>query len=275
MDKHAVLVVEDEDLHYERLKKLINAHDGVELLGRCTNSEEIEVFLEEHSIDLICLDIGLNDGEEAGIDFVRRMDGIPNLPPIIITTNIGSSETRGRYALEAFQLEGVIDFIEKPVSYKAFTKAVEKIYPTPQEPSQVQIEQKHLLVKSKIIVKGMEEFVIAKIRYDDILYVSRNLTRISDDPQPFVTNSNQIKIFTQYNEFALNRSLSKMESLLPQDIFCRIQDSHIVNANHIESVGFGKENSFLTIRNHPGALAIGGEKYRQNLPKEFIEFAGK
>ena len=75
------LVIDDEPPAREILKQHIGGVEALELAGTCSNAVEAILFLKEHKIDLLFLDIQMP--QLLGTNFIRTLK---NPPKIIFTT---------------------------------------------------------------------------------------------------------------------------------------------------------------------------------------------
>ena len=112
MSKLKCIVIEDEPLAAENLAEYIAQVPFLELAGSFRDAIEASMFLQEHSVDLIFLDIHLP--KLKGISFLRTL---ANAPAVIITS------AYHQYALEGFELN-VVDYLLKPFEFERFFQAV-------------------------------------------------------------------------------------------------------------------------------------------------------
>src|SRR5262245_48175559 len=111
------LVVDDEPMARDVLRRYIEKIPTLQLAGECNNAIDALVVLQNTRIDLIFLDIRMP--ELLGTDFVKALH---NPPKIIFTTAFKE------YALEGYELD-IIDYLLKPVRFERFLKAVNKAFP--------------------------------------------------------------------------------------------------------------------------------------------------
>ena len=75
------LIVEDEELARDLLEKFISKLTHLELVGKCENPLKAMPIMQEHSIDLLFLDIQMP--ELTGVEFLKMLS---NKPTVIFTT---------------------------------------------------------------------------------------------------------------------------------------------------------------------------------------------
>lgn len=203
------LIVEDEKLAQDVLKKYITLIPSLQLTGCCSSASEAISFLHTNAVDLIFLDI--NMPELNGIDFLKTLN---NPPQIIITT------AYSEYAMDGYEYS-VCDYLLKPISYERFLKSINKAVQLLQKTDSnqpekvVQEERTHFFVKED----GMDK----KIDFDEILYI-----------QAF---GNYLKIFTKTTKTIITRlTLTEIEAQLPTALFLRIHKSYIVALKSIDKI---------------------------------------
>jgi DNA-binding LytR/AlgR family response regulator len=108
------LVVDDEPLSQDVLKRYINDSPMLELVKVCSDAYEATDFLQNNHIQLIFLDI--NMPKLSGIHFIKSLSH----PPLVIFTT-----AYPEYAIEGFEVDAA-DYLLKPFSYERFLKAINK-----------------------------------------------------------------------------------------------------------------------------------------------------
>jgi two-component system LytT family response regulator len=145
----------------------------------------------------------------SGMEFVKSL---PNPPKVIFTT------AYREYAVEGFQVDAA-DYLVKPISFAAFSKAVNKTkqrYFSQQElPVSIKHDEKFLFIKS--------EYKIVRIDLNDIKYIEgmRDYVRIHQ--------ANKKPVMALLN-------MGKIIEHLPDNIFMCVHRSYIVNLNRIHTI---------------------------------------
>jgi DNA-binding LytR/AlgR family response regulator len=200
------LVVDDEPLAQRVLEKYIVSLPSLELVKKCSNAIEASSYLHQHPVDVIFLDIKMP--ELNGMEFLETL----SQPPQIILTTAYSE-----YALEGYEYS-VLDYLLKPISFERFLKAVNKI-------------KKSIPEKTKEMdaLKTEEDFIFLKtdqthhrVKYQDIKYVQGY--------------GNYVKVFTEEKRILISETMSRLETILPQNLFVRIHKSYIVSLRKIEKI---------------------------------------
>ena len=197
------LVADDELMAHQILEQYIIQTPGLLLVAKCRNALEAFAKLEQHTIDLIFLDIEMPLVN--GITFLKTL----SKPPKVIFTTAYAN-----YALEGYDLN-VTDYLLKPFSYDRFVKAIDKVKQQLQPTAPIAEatgENNYLLVKEK---EGL-----MKIAYDDIVYIE--------------ASRDYMKVITVSGQHLIHQTMKKLEELLPGDRFIRTHKSFIVALRQIK-----------------------------------------
>lgn len=198
------LIIDDEPIALEKLKKYVERSPQLSLAAACTDGFEAMEYLKTNEADLIITDINMPDLN--GLDFVRALQ---NRPPVIFTT------AYPQYAIEGYKVSAV-DYLLKPYGFVEFSQAVakaeerlrERTAPAgaPKDSIFVKVDYKYIRVSLADIrfIKGYGEYLQ--------IYVTGK-------PAPLVTLS----------------SFAAIKESLSGD-FLQIHRSYIVNMNHVEQI---------------------------------------
>jgi len=190
----ACLIVEDEPLAADVLQEYITKLPFLTLSGKCTNALDALEFIRNHSIDILFLDIHLPGLK--GIDFLRTLK---NPPSVILTT------AYHQYAVESYELN-VVDYLLKPIEFRRFVEAVNKI------------KVPHTEVK---VISIHEERKTVLIPADQIVYVE--------------SQKEYIRIQSTESMHTTKYSLTKFEEVLGPKHFLRIHRSFIIALQHVKA----------------------------------------
>src|ERR1041385_5720809 len=123
MSKVNCMVVEDEPVSQDLLRKYIAGLSQLELVSVCSNAIEAGAELRKTKVDLLFLDI--NMPKLSGSDFYASL---VSPPPVIFTT------AYPEFAVNGFELNA-IDYLVKPFPFERFAKAVTKYLDQRKPPS--------------------------------------------------------------------------------------------------------------------------------------------
>jgi len=222
------IIVDDEPIARKGMEKLVHAVPALELLGSFENAEAAALFMIDHVVDLVFLDIQM-----PGINGMEFAPNIPKTTLVIFTTAFAE------YALDSYELDAV-DYLVRPIKAGRFEKAVEKAvnYHTMllSEEENANIEQ---VDSGFIFIKSDRRYF--RVHFKDMLFIEglKDYVIIQAENQRLITHMN----------------LKTIHGLLPSLQFLRVNRSYIVNKDRIDS--FSNNDVFV------GRFEIGiGNHYR-------------
>lgn len=230
------IIIDDEPLAREAMEMLVEENKELRLLDKFNNAASAARFMDEHSVDLVFLDIQMPG--ITGIEFART---ISRRTLIIFTT------AYTEYALDSYEVDA-IDYLVKPIEPERFEKAVQKalsyhslLMKEEKEAIETNVSSEYFFVKS--------ERKYFKVNYADILFVEglKDYVILQLDGQRIITRM----------------SMKNIAELLPQELFLRVNKSYIVNTKHIDSF----DNNDIYIGSYEVAI---GNSYRDAFFEEFL-----
>ncbi|MBU6365174.1 MAG: LytTR family DNA-binding domain-containing protein [Gemmatimonadetes bacterium] len=111
-----VVIVDDEALARQRVRRLVQAEPEVEVVGEAASGSEAVRVIRETAPDLVCLDVQMPGGD--GFEVLRQLDGGP-MPLVLFVT------AYDEHAQRAFEVHAV-DYVLKPVDADRFHRAFER-----------------------------------------------------------------------------------------------------------------------------------------------------
>ena len=205
MNRYKCIIIEDEPLAQNVLKKYIGEHPTLELVAICNDALEAQGILTDENIHLLFLDINLP--KLSGINFIKTLIR----PPLIIFTT-----AYPEFAVEGFELNAV-DYLLKPFSFERFLKAVNKAY----EKLNISINQNDEGNKvSFIFLKADKK--IHRVELEAIHYIEA----IGD----------YMKVVTDSGQLIVNETMKKLQEELPEKSFIRVHKSFIISRNRIKFI---------------------------------------
>ncbi len=116
MSKVRVLIVDDESLSRQRIRRLVQAEPDVDVIGECANGVEAVEVIRAQRPDVVCLDVQMPELDGFGV-LTQLADG-PR-PKVLFVT------AYDEHALRAFEVHAV-DYVLKPVDADRFRTAFER-----------------------------------------------------------------------------------------------------------------------------------------------------
>jgi len=227
MDKiWKVLVIDDEPLARQRLKRLLKAHDNIHILGEAANGAEGIQQIEALNPDVIFLDIEMPVYN--GFEMLSRLKD----PPRVIFTT-----AYDQYAVKAFEEESV-DYLLKPIEQERLAKAVSRLQQK-QDPAYViplEILMKQLNRKKEIrslTVKIGDRIILVKLQ--ELAFIE------AEDKYVFLSTTDGKRHLTDF-------TLASFQDKLP-DEFVRISRSVIIHSELIMEIRKSFNGTLVFIMN--------------------------
>ena len=209
------LIIDDEATARIIINLLIENNPNLELEQEFPNAMQAIKFLNQHSTDLIFLDIHMPDF--TGFDFIQSLKNPPN---VILTTSDKS------FAINAFDYDCIVDYLIKPITQERFDRAVQKAIKA--EPG------------------NKRENLVSDINNTDVeLYVNidRRLIKIDIASIYLIEAKGDYILIKTFNKnYTVHSTLKKIADKLPDDFFLKVHRSFIINTRHIIDI---EDNSVL------------------------------
>jgi two-component system LytT family response regulator len=204
--KYRAILVDDERLARRALRNLLAAYDNIEVVGEAESVGSAENLIAESDPNLVFLDVQMPG--ESGFDLLEKAE---------VKANVIFVTAYDEYAIRAFEVDA-IDYLLKPVDPTRLRSAIERLdreFINRQEPKQKLLYEDPLF----LMINGRLRF----LRINSVVY---------------------IQAAGDYSELTLNdgkkglvlKSMTEWEERLPENHFCRIHRSTIVNMNHIVQI---------------------------------------
>lgn len=208
-----VLLIDDEPLARQRLRRLLKEHDHINIIGEAGNGAEGLKQIEELNPDLIFLDIEMPVYN--GFDMLSRL----NDPPKVIFTT-----AYDQYAVKAFEEESV-DYLLKPIEAERLAKAVLRLqqrqdaaYVIPVELLMKQLNKKKEI--KSLTVKIGDRIILVKLQ--ELAFIQ------AEDKYVFLNTTDGKRHLTDF-------TLTTLQDKLPEE-FVRISRSTIIHSELIREI---------------------------------------
>jgi two-component system, LytTR family, response regulator len=208
---YKALIIDDERLARNELKKLLADFAEVEIIGEATNADEGIEKIEALSPDLIFLDIQMPG--KTGFAMLEELDRAPH---VIFTT------AYDEYALKAFEVNA-LDYLMKPVEPKRLGEALQKLKQAEEKEAAAAMLSGYRSILSEsdqVFVKDGERCWFVKL----------------GEVRLFESVGNYAKVFFGSNKPLILKSLNALEERLDEKVFFRANRKHIINLRMIEKV---------------------------------------
>ena len=218
------VVVDDEQLAREELCFLLGQVGGVDVVAQAGNGLEALRVIEEHTPDLVMLDVQMPG--LTGFEVARRLLDTGIASQLVFVT------AYDQHAIEAFEVNAV-DYLLKPVEAERLETTVERVRrrvqtdkPQPRLATAGDDVEKLLQLLSsrqerreQLAVKVGDRFLL--VQTDEVVHAS-----VQDDVITVVTNT--LSGTSNY------RTLDELQARLDPAVFWRVHRSHLVNINRIK-----------------------------------------
>jgi DNA-binding LytR/AlgR family response regulator len=225
------IAIDDEPLALELLEDNISKVPFLKLVASCENPLEAMKVMQEHSVDLVFLDIQM-----PGLTGLQFIQSLAQKPLFILIT------AYEKYALEGFNLD-VVDYLVKPVALERFIKACNKA-----------LELHQLKNKSaNASASPPADYIFVNSDYSLLKVVVADITWV-EGYKDYI----KIHLRNATSPIVTRMSMKTVEELLPAATFIRIHKSYIVSIASITAIR--KNSVFL------GKLELTvGDNYRDSL----------
>lgn len=227
MEKIRALIVDDEPLARERLRALLRAEDGVEIVGECGSGPEAILVIKNTALDVVFLDM-----EMPGCDGLQVIAGIPaeTRPAIVFVTAYEG------FAIEAFELSA-IDYLLKPFDRERFQKTLQRLRDhtsakqAGEKLAKLMAEAPGDKKPDRLTVKADGRVVFLKP--DQIIWVE--------------AADNYVVLHLASGRLMLRETMSVLESRLGTTDFVRVSRSAIVRLDQIKEMQPGLHGDYVVL----------------------------
>jgi two-component system, LytTR family, response regulator AlgR len=228
-----VVIVDDEPLARERLRRLLAEFPGYEVAGEAGDGAQALAVIRDQQPDLVLLDISMPGMD--GLQVARHLADEKRPPAVIFTTAFSE------HALSAFDASATA-YLLKPVRKEKLREALQRAR-RPSRAVQLNVEQ-------SAAARPRREFVLATTR--------EGLVRVpADDIVYFLADQKYTTVHHLHGEVLIEESLKTLEEdFAPW--FLRIHRKALVATRFILSLerGKGEEHHFVRLRHAAEPLPV-------------------
>lgn len=239
-----LLIADDDQNMRFVLKKAVGRHKGLELVADVASGQEAVALFEHETIDVAFLDVDM-----PGLDGIETAKMILDMNPKCAIVFITAHDS---YMKDAFELYA-FDYIMKPFKLDRLDTTIKRII---KQKSVIavppQMPDNHL--NDELLFKVKDGMVVVK--KEDILMVERQ--------------NRQTVIITKHGEFAFNRTLQEVESILDDQDFIRSHKSYIIRLSAICSLEIYGRWTYIVKFNGTKHDALITKEKAKDLEKRFV-----
>jgi two-component system, LytTR family, response regulator LytT len=211
------LVVDDEQLARDRLRKFLAGLEDIEVVGEAADGVEALRLLESERPELVFLDVQM-----PGMDGFEVLKALRTPPPHIVFAT-----AYDEYAIRAFEV-GAVDYLLKPFARTRVEEAIGRVRsrvaaerPAPDlERVLRRIEEERKLHVTQIPVYSGKRILIVPV--DDVFW--------------FGVEYRLVYAHTTERAFMTNYTLRELEERLDPALFFRAHKSSLVNLRHVKEI---------------------------------------
>ncbi len=204
------IIIDDERLARNELKKLLQDHNDIEVIDEAANADDGIEKIETLNPDLIFLDIQMPG--KTGFDLLAEVE---KAPKVIFTT------AYDEYAIKAFEVNA-LDYLLKPIEPKRLADAIQKLQAEifKENIGGSGVNRGPLTEFDQVFVKDGERCWFVKL----------------GEIRLFESVGNYAKVFFGTNKPLILKSLNALEERLDDRMFFRANRKHIINLRWIEKI---------------------------------------
>ena len=220
------LIVDDERLARQELRRMLDEHRDVEVAGEARNADQAEDLLERFEPDLLFLDIQM-----PGRNGLEMLEQFVNPPQTILTTAFD------QYAVRGFDLNAV-DYLLKPIAPERLAEALRRVRERMQEQVAGREDAQSRVTLEQVFVRDREQCWLLRMEEIALLQSEGNYTRVVfGDNRPLIP-----------------RSLVQIEQRLDETVFFRANRSEIINLRRVVAIEPEGDGYNVTLKNGPSVV---------------------
>ncbi|HLZ88372.1 MAG TPA: LytTR family DNA-binding domain-containing protein [Puia sp.] len=221
------ILIDDEIDSIRVLRKLLETFcPQVDIIGTASGVETALELIPEAKPDLVFLDIEMSQGN--AFDLLNQL--MPLDFQVIFVTAFDN------YAIRAFKYSA-IDYLLKPVDIDDLRDAIGRVR---EKPSSKDLAQQVKVLLENVGMLQMTQQKMAIPTITGLIFVP------VQDIVRFEAKGNYTTIYLSNGEpIMAARTIKDYEEILPEAIFCRIHNSHIINLSRIQKYQKGRGGSVI------------------------------
>jgi two-component system LytT family response regulator len=201
------LLVDDERLARTELRRLLEPHPTIEVVGEAANAAEARTAVQELDPELLFLDIQMPGG--TGFDLLASLDSVPL---VVFTT------AWDEHALHAFEVSA-LDYLLKPIDPGRLARTVERVVKAAQ-PARGPEKTRSLTESHRIFVAEGDRCWMVRL----------------GEVRLFESEGNYTRVYFGNEKPLINRTLNDLSPKLDDRVFFRANRGQILNVRAIRSL---------------------------------------
>lgn len=254
MDRISALIVDDERLSRQRIRRLLSVEPDVDIVGECANGEEAVAFLKDKPPDVLFIDIQM-PGQD-GFSVLASLD--PGAVPIIVFVTAFDE-----HALKAFEVQA-FDYLLKPFDRRRFQSTMQRIR---EQLRRVRTDNTQDRLMSLLEGLGQRKSGADRIAIKTAGHVVFIKT---DDVSWIEAADNYVCLHCGSETHILRETMNALEARLDSSKFLRIHRSTIVNVDRIKELQPWFRGDYLLVLQNGTQLTL-SRTYREKLQNTLLK----
>jgi two-component system LytT family response regulator len=248
------MIVDDERLSRQRLHRLLTQDPELEIVNECENGQKALDYLNEHTPDLLFLDVQM-----PGMDGFQVVEGLgeKQTPCTIFVTAYDD------YALRAFEVRA-LDYLLKPFDERRLHEAVRR--------AKQQLEHRQVEADRDRLRTMLENFQRPG-RYRDRIAIrtGENVILLRTEQIDWIEAAdNYVYLHCGQDVHVLRETMNSLERTLDPNLFLRIHRSAIVNLDRIKTLQPWFRGDYRVLLSTGAQLTL-SRSYRANLQSRVMK----
>ncbi len=254
--KITALIVDDEPLAREKIRRLLRSENDIRIVGEAMSGAEAVELIESRKPDLVFLDIQMP--EMNGFEVLQSIEN-EKMPAVIFVT------AYDKYAIKAFEIHA-LDYLLKPFDSERLQSALNRVREYLEARNHGSLDEKLLSLLSDLKAERdyPERFVL------------KNAGRVffikTSDIDWIEAAGNYVKLHTGKDAHLLRETMNKTEAKLNPEKFLRIHRSSLVNIDRIKELNPLFNGDYTVIMQDKTELTL-SRNYHDRLRELFEKFS--
>lgn len=206
MNRYKTIIIDDERLAREEVKRALKNYPEFNVVGEASNVDSAIILIEELNPDILFLDIHMP--EKSGFDLLEELTTVPE---VVFTT------AYDQYAVKAFEMNA-LDYLVKPLREERFSKTIEKV--KTELGKKTELSTAILPMHQKIFIKDGEKCHFVPLTE---IYFIESL-------------ENYARLYFGEDKAMIKRSLNLLAEKLDPKVFFRVNRSQMINIHYIKEI---------------------------------------
>ncbi len=248
MTKIRTLVVDDEPMGRERVLSLLQQEEDVEVIGECSDGTQAIAAIQQHSPDLVFLDVNMPGANGFGVIDAVGADRMPNV--IFVTAY-------DEYALKAFEYHA-LDYLLKPFNRDRFQETLKH--------ARASLERRRAGDLGRRLLALVNDIKPDAPRLERLVVKSggRVFFLRTDEIDWIEAAGNYVRLHLGEESHLFRETMNRMEGRLDARRFVRIHRSRIVNTERIKELQPWFNGEYVVILRNGTRLTL-SRGYRDRL----------